>query len=81
MRGDQHSEPKPRRWWIAASLAVLFPYVGYIYLGRPKRAVTAAAIHLALWLATLHGLWGFVARPVGFTTLFCRRQYRSILRF
>ena len=56
--------PRPRRWWIAGPLNLLSAFgVGYLYVGRPWRALVAAATTV-LWVAILwHGLNGWLAEP------------------
>lgn len=52
-----------RRWWIAALLAVLFPYVGYIYLGRLWRAVAAGLFFALSSYVSYGGFGGLAATP------------------
>lgn len=53
----------PRRWWIAVPLTLFTFGVGYLYVGRPLRAL-AFAIAAAVLLAVLWtGAWGLLAKP------------------
>jgi signal peptidase I len=56
--------PRPRRWWIAGPLNLLSAFgVGYLYVGRPWRALIAVATTV-LWVAILwHGVNGWLAEP------------------
>ena len=52
--------PAPRAAWLAAGLALFFPGLGHLYLGRRGRAATFAAVILVAIAAgvLLHGnLW------------------------
>jgi signal peptidase I len=53
-----------RRWWIAASLSLLGGFgVGYLYVGRPIRALIAAATPILILFILWHGLSGWLAKP------------------
>jgi signal peptidase I len=56
--------PSARRWWIAALLNLLGGFgVGYLYVGRPARALIGAASAILLLAILWHGLNGWLARP------------------
>lgn len=62
-------EPKtPRRWWIAAPLALVCQPAAYLYVGRPARALAIASIYLALGFILWHGLFGRLVQPAGIAT-------------
>ena len=48
-----HEQVRPRRWWIAAILAVVGGWVSYLYVGRPKRAIASLVILVALAAGSL----------------------------
>lgn len=52
-----------RRWWIAAPLAILCPYVGYLYLGRVRRAVGAGLLWALSAYVAYGGFGGLSAKP------------------
>src|SRR5262249_46573390 len=54
---------KARRWWVAGLFALFgLSYVGYLYLGRPRRALLPAAARL-VWLLLLLGFGSLFDRP------------------
>jgi signal peptidase I len=60
-------ETAPRRWWVAALLSLFgLGAAGYLYVGRPRRAVAAALVSLAFGIGFATGLGGMLVRPVPF---------------
>jgi signal peptidase I len=55
--------PRPRRWWIAGPLNLIGFGVGYLYVGRPWRALAAAATTVLQVVFLWHGLNGWLAEP------------------
>jgi signal peptidase I len=60
----------PRRWYIAAALNVLNG-AGYLYVGRPVRAVLATLWSLLFLLVIAIGVDGWIATPLGFLAFLC----------
>jgi signal peptidase I len=60
----------PRRWHLAAALNV-FNGTGYLYVGRPFRAVLATLWSFMFLLGYTHGFDGWIATPLGFLTFLC----------
>jgi signal peptidase I len=55
---------RPRRWWIAAPLNLLSAFgVGYLYVGRPWRALIGVATTVICGAILWHGLNGWLAEP------------------
>jgi signal peptidase I len=60
----------PRRVWLALLLTLLLsPVVGYLYVGRPRRALAMALASAALLFCFRNGLGGWLATPAGWLTL------------
>ena len=56
--------PRPRRWWIAGPLNLIGGFgAGYLYVGRPWRALSAAATTVLAVAVLWHGLNGWLAEP------------------
>ncbi|MEJ0011403.1 MAG: signal peptidase I [Bauldia sp.] len=67
----EDSETAPRRWWAAGLFAIAsFGAAGYLYVGRPRRALVAALVFLAFSIATTTALGGHLARPVVYFATF-----------
>lgn len=63
MSGQFRPVSKPRKWWGAALLSVLLSaVVGYLYVGRPKRAAFAALL-TSLLLLLAFGFGGLMSKP------------------
>jgi signal peptidase I len=53
-----------RRCWVAGLLNLLGGFgVGYLYVGRPVRALMAAGTSILTLFILWHGLWGWLAKP------------------
>jgi len=61
---------KKRRPTLAAILNLIGPGSGYLYVGRPKRALVAAATEVAYQLVRWNGLGGWLAKPWAFFIAF-----------
>jgi signal peptidase I len=60
---------EPRRWWAALLLSWVGVGVGYLYVGRPRRAAVLALLLLAFLGIIAHGLYGWLAEPGPFLAL------------
>ncbi len=65
---DRSLAVRPRRWYVAVILNVASG-TGYLYLGRPVRAVVAAVWGLLALFALANGLGGWLATPLGVLAL------------
>jgi signal peptidase I len=54
---------KPRRWWAALLLTWIGFGAGYLYVGRPKRALAIATLFVGYCALLWHGLGGVLAMP------------------
>ncbi len=59
----QDARVRPRRVWLALGIALLSPAAGYLYVGRPRRALAMALFSLATAMALRNGLGGLMAQP------------------
>ncbi len=59
------SDIAPRQWWVAGLLTLFGLFAaGYLYVGRPVRAVVGLLVFLAFGIAFATGLGGMWARPL-----------------
>lgn len=63
--GEAHSI-HPRRWWVAALLAIFGGAAGYLYVGRPARALVLLFAGLAFWAAIWLGFSNWLLSPLTF---------------
>lgn len=54
---------RPRRWLVAILLTLFGFGSGYLYVGRPKRALIAVGASILLSIILWHGLGGWLAEP------------------
>jgi Signal peptidase, peptidase S26 len=55
--------PAKRRWPVAVILNLIGPGSGYLYVGRPKRALIAAGTDVVFQIVMWTGLGGWLAEP------------------
>lgn len=66
---DEPQSNSPRRWWIAALLAIFGGAAGYLYVGRPARALALLAAGLAFWAGIWFGGSDWLISPIAFAGL------------